>query len=192
MLWLLSLRSCGFDQEPTVVMLTYIYKSCWGDVCQSRTPTKKKKSVPWAEQPAFVLVIRAFHWLHHTAHHTKFLLKVYCEMCRRSSQLNLKPKHGLWTHSSLNAMKLGSLVGSFERMQKPAVLLGKMIITGGGFGGGRLEMVRALLKRKAWSPDRLVTGCEWSTWVLWLSRRTPDSVWALKQCHHQRPGLTAI
>lgn len=36
----------------------------------------------------------------------------------------------------VDAMKLGSLVGSFERMQKPAVLLGKMIITGGGSGVG--------------------------------------------------------
>lgn len=159
-------------------------------MCVKVVHSKKKKCVPWAEQPAFVLMIRAFHWLHHIAHHTTFLLKVYCEMCRRSSQLNLKPKHGLWTHSRRNEAGLSSWF--FWANAEASCASWKNDNNWRGFGGGRLEMARALLERKAWSPDRLVTGCEWSTWVLWLSRWTPDSVWALKQCHHQRPGLTAI
>lgn len=115
---------------------------------------------------------------------------VHWEMCRRSSQLNLKPKHCLWTHSRRNEAGLSSRF--FWANAEASCASWKNDNNWRGFGGGRLEMARALLKRKAWSPDRLVTGCEWSTWVLWLSRRTPDSVWALKQCHHQRPGLTAI
>lgn len=67
---------------------------------------------------------------------------------------NLIPKHGLWICRRLREMKLDSQFGCFERMQKPAVLFGKTIITGAGGGKKKvrdesLEMDGALLKRKA-------------------------------------------